>query len=192
MQLQSNSVERVARPVRGLPTGHGSAAGVSPSVPLPAVDADLEWLLCTAPSLMGLRSTHGGIVAALEGGGSGAFDSSAAEAQVERAIPHVARARRLGAIWAQLDGPTRRILTTHYTPRSSWPPGVTAMLGVFAAAAMALTGDRDRLEVACCHGALAANQAIIRRERGRAERAVSRAHRAWRDARAAHDEAHVD
>ncbi len=157
-------------------------------MPLPAVDADLEWLLTVAPSLMGLRSTHGGIVAALEGGGSGAFDSSAAEAQVERALPHVARARRLGAIWAQLDGPTRRLLTTHYTPRSSWPPGVTAMLGVFAAVAMASTKDRDRLEVACCHGTLAANQAIIRRERGRAERVVNRAHRAWRGAKDAFDD----
>lgn len=152
-------------------------------MPLPAVDADLEWLLAVCPSLLGLRSTHGGIVAALEGGGSGAFDSSAAEAQVERAIPHVARARRLGAIWATLDAPTRRLLTTHYTPRSSWPPGVTAMLGVFASVAMTMTKDQDRLELACCHGALAANQAIIRRERGRAERAVSRAHRAWRDAK---------
>jgi hypothetical protein len=154
-------------------------------VPLHAVDADLEWLLTVAPSLMGLRSTHGGIVAALEGGGSGAFDSSAAEAQVERAITHVARARRLGAVWATLDGPARRILTTHYTPRSSWPPGVTAMLGVFAGVTMAMTTDKARLELACCHGTLAANQAIIRRERGRAERAVSRAHRAWRDAKTA-------
>jgi len=160
-------------------------AGVHPRVPPPAVDDDLEWLLTVAPSLLGLRSTHGGIVAALEGGGSGAFDSSAAEAQVERAIPHVARARRLGAIWTTLDGPTKRILTTHYTPRSSWPPGVTAMLGVFTSVAMAMTKDRDRLEVACCHGALAANQAVIRRERGRAERAVNRAHRAWRDAKTA-------
>jgi hypothetical protein len=152
-------------------------------VPLPAVDSDLEWLLTVAPSLMGLRSTHGGIVAALEGGGSGAFDSSAAEAQVERAIPHVARARRLGAIWAILDTATRKLLVTHYQSRSSWPPGVTAMLGVFAGVTMAMTTDKARLELACCHGTLAANQTIIRRERGRAERAVSRAHRAWREAK---------
>lgn len=154
-------------------------------MPHHAVDPDLEWLLTVAPSVMGARSTHGGIVAALEGGGSGAFDSSAAEAQVERALPHVARARRLGAIWAQLDGPTRRLLTTHYQSRSSWPPGVTAMLGVFTGVTMALTKDKARLELACCHGTLAVNQAVIRRERGRAERAVNRAHRAWRDAKTA-------
>jgi hypothetical protein len=82
-----------------------------------------------------------------------------------------------------LDGPTRRLLTTHYQSRSSWPPGVTAMLGVFTSVAMAMTKDKARLELACCHGTLAANQAIIRRERCRAERVVSRAHRAWRDAK---------
>ena len=146
-------------------------------------DPDLEWLLCQAPCLMGVRSGHGAFVAVLEGGGSGAFDSSAAEALVERARPHVARARRLSAVWAQLDAPTRQVLVTHYTPRSGWPPGVLAMLGSVTAVAMAMTRDRGRLELACCHGTLASNQAAIRRERGRAERAVNRAHRAWRDAK---------
>lgn len=168
-------------------------AGVLSTVPItrddrePPVrrDDDLEWLLCQAPALLGLRSTHGGIVAALEGGGSGAFDSSAAESLCERALPHVARARRLGVVWAALDAPTRRVLVTHYTPRASWPPGVTAMLGVYAAVTMSMTTDRARLELACCHGALATNQAVIRRERGRAERAVARAHRAWREAKTA-------
>jgi hypothetical protein len=136
------------------------------------------------PPCSGLRSTHGGIVAALEGGGAGAFDSSAAEAQVERARPHVARARRLGAVWAQLDAPARKLrIETQYTPRSGWPPGVSAMLAPFTAVVVAMTTDRARLELACCHGALASNQSLIRRERGRAERAVSRAHRAWKDAK---------
>lgn len=36
---------------------------------------------------MDYRSTHGGIVAALKGGGAGAFDSGTAEAQVEPARP---------------------------------------------------------------------------------------------------------
>jgi hypothetical protein len=128
-------------------------------VPHPAVDPDLEWLVCQALSLMGLRSTHGGSVACLEGGGSAAFDSSAAEALCERALPHVARARRLGAVWAQLDPTTRQVLTTHYTPRSGWPPGVTEMLGTFAAVAMAMTTDRARLELACCHS-IVGNQAF--------------------------------
>jgi hypothetical protein len=150
---------------------------------LPTTDPDLEWLLTVMPSLMGARSGHGAIVAVLEGGGSGAFDSSGAEAVCERALPHVARARRLGAIWALLDAATRNVLTVHYQGRSSWPPGVTAMLGTVAGVAMSLTRDRARLEVACCHGTLGANQAVIRRERGRAERLVKAAHRAWRDAK---------
>lgn len=146
-------------------------------------DPDLEWLLCVAPGLLGQQSGHGAIVAVLEGGGSGAFDSAAAEAVVERARPHVARARRLRAIWAELDRDSRRVLLAHYTPRSGWAPGVAAMLGPFAALALLLTEDRPRLELACCHGSLAANRALIRRERDRAERTLARAHRAWRDAR---------
>jgi hypothetical protein len=54
------------------------AAGVSPEVH--PTDPDLEWLLCQIPVVARLRSTHGGIVMALEGGGCGAFDLSAAEA----------------------------------------------------------------------------------------------------------------
>jgi hypothetical protein len=66
-----------------------TSPGASRSVPHHAVHPDLERLLTVAAALMGLRSTHGGVMAALEGGVSGAFDSSAAEAQVERAILHV-------------------------------------------------------------------------------------------------------
>lgn len=146
-------------------------------------DPDLEWLLCVAPGLLGQQSGHGAIVAVLEGGGSGAFDSAAAEAVVERARPHVARARRLRAIWAELDRDSRRLLEVHYTPRSGWAPGVAAMLGSFAGVALALCEDRRRLELACCHGSLPVNRALIRRELARAERAVARAHRLWRDAR---------
>jgi hypothetical protein len=147
------------------------------------LDPDLEWLLNIAPSMLGERSGHGAVVSALEGGGSGAFDSGSAENVVERARPHCARARRLREVWALLDAPTRRILVAHYTPRSGWAPGVVAMLGVYASAAMVLTANRAKLELACCHGSLVGNQIRIRREMGRAERAVATAHRAWRSAK---------
>lgn len=62
-------------------------SGVSPCVPPPARDDDLEWLLTVAPSLLGCRSNHAGTTAVLECGGAGAYDASAAEAQVERARP---------------------------------------------------------------------------------------------------------
>jgi hypothetical protein len=78
-----------------------------------------------------------------------------------------------------LDPPTRRILEAHYTPRSGWAPGVVAHLGVYASACMALTANRAKLELACCHGALTGNQIRIQRELGRAERAVRAAHRSW-------------
>lgn len=88
-------------------------SGVSPCVPPPARDDDLEWLLTVAPSLLGCRSYRAGITAVLEGG-AGAYDSSAAEAHVERARSHVARARRLSAVWARLDPSSRKVLTTYY------------------------------------------------------------------------------
>jgi hypothetical protein len=150
--------------IQGCGTEPGGITGVSAGVPLPTVDPDLEWLLTVAPSQLGQRSTHSGIVAALEGGRSGAFDSSAAEALCERALPHVARARWLSAAWARLDLPTRKVLTTHYQARASGPPGVSAMLGTVAAVAMAMTRDRGRLELACCHCTLESNQAVIRRD----------------------------
>lgn len=50
-------------------------------------DPDLDWLLTVAPSLMGASSTHGGIVAVLEGGGSGAFDSSALRPSLNEPAP---------------------------------------------------------------------------------------------------------
>ena len=40
--------------------------------------------------------------------------------------------------------------------------------------------DRGRLELACCHVTLAKDQAVFKRDRGRAERAVARGRRAWR------------
>lgn len=100
---------------------------------LPARDDDLEWLLCVARGLLGQRSGNGAIVAHLKGGGSGPFDSSAAEALVERTRPHVARARRLGAVWALVALEHRKLLEAHYRPRGHWPPGVVAHLGELAA-----------------------------------------------------------
>lgn len=54
-----------------------------------------------------------------------------------------------------LDAPTRQVLTTHYELRSSWSPGITAMLGTVADVPMAKTSDRARLEVGCCHSTVA-------------------------------------
>lgn len=132
----------------------------------PTVDPDLKWFLAVAPSFMGLRSTHGGIVAALEGGGARAFDSSASQAQVERARPHVARARRLGTARPGdapgLDHPLHAaLLMAPWRPLASWRCSEH-----FTAVAMSMTTDRARLELACCHGTLASNLSVIRRERG--------------------------
>jgi hypothetical protein len=79
-----------------------------------------------------------------------------------------------------LDIETRQLLEAHYLPRS-WAPGVLAAFGLYAGAALALTKDRGKLELACCHVSLEVNRATIGRELGRAERAVRAAHARWRD-----------
>jgi hypothetical protein len=97
-------------------------------------DPDLEWLLCVLPSLLGcVGSGHSGLVAALErgqalGGGGNVPDSRRAEDTFERALPHLARARRQEDVWARPSTEQRRILEAHYrrplrgnqaSPRSS-------------------------------------------------------------------------
>jgi len=151
------------------------------------IDSDLEWLLCVMPSLMGEGSGHGALVAALERGqalGGGCASSDGAEEAVERARPHVERARRLTAIWARLELTHRRVLHAHYyQPRSHWRPGVRAHLGELAGACKVLTPMWDSLELACSNASQSGHSARIKRELGRAERALAAAHRAWRDAK---------
>jgi hypothetical protein len=152
-------------------------------------DPDLEWLLCVMPALMGESSGYGAIVAALERGqalGGGSPSSAGAEEAVERARPHVERSRRLRAIWGGLALQHRRVLEAHYyQPRSQWRHGVHAHLGELAGACKHLAPLWLSLELACSNAAHTGNAARIRRELGRAERAVAAAHRAWWAAKAA-------
>jgi hypothetical protein len=77
----------------------------------------------------------------------------------------VARARRLGAIWVQLDTPPKADRDPLHAAIVV-APGRHRDARVFTAVTMTMTKDRDRLEVACCDGILAVNQALIRREQG--------------------------
>jgi hypothetical protein len=151
-------------------------------------DPDLEWFLCVMPALMGEGSGHGALVAALERGqslGGGCASSAGAEDAVERARPHVERARRLRAVWARLGLEHRRVLEAHYyQPRAHWRPGVQAHLGELAGACKLLTPMWESLELACSNASQSGHAARIKRELRRAERALSAAHRAWRDAKA--------
>jgi hypothetical protein len=151
-------------------------------------DPDLEWLLCVMPALMGEGSGYGAILAALERGqalGGSSPSSAGAEDAVERARPHVERSRRLRAIWGALELQHRRVLEAHYyQPRSQWRHGVAAHLGELAGACKHLTPLWNSLELACSNAAQTGNAARIHRELGRAERAVSAAHRAWWAAKA--------
>jgi hypothetical protein len=107
-------------------------AGVLPSVPPPAVDPDLEW---PRPSLMGVRSTHGGIVPTLEGGGSGASARQRLRPRSNGHGPARARARRLGAVWASSTrrpgkcSPTRASIDFGRVGSVERPWGAAASLG---------------------------------------------------------------
>jgi hypothetical protein len=153
-------------------------------------DPDLEWLLCVLPSLLGsVGSGHSGLVAALERGqapgrGGGVPDSRRAEDTVERALPHLARARRLEDVWARLSAEHRRILEVHYRGTATRLPGVTAQLGRLDRVCLLLSPDRAALEGACRNPTEKSHAARIRRELVKAERAVNAAHRAWRDLKA--------
>lgn len=148
-------------------------------------DPDIEWLLCVLPSLLGsVGSGHSGLVAALErgqslGGGGGVPHSRRAEETVERALPHLARARRLEDVWSRLSTEHRRILEVHYRGASLRLPGFTAQLGRLDRVCLLLSSERAALEAACTHPTERSNAARIRREVANAERAVTEAHRAW-------------
>jgi len=151
-------------------------------------DPDIAWLLCEAPGLLGERSSHAAVVAALESGtpGNGSPSSSMAEDRIERARPHIARARRLQSIWACMRPEARALLLVHYTPRNHWPPGVLPHLGRLSALCLHLAPRRASLEMACSNAILPQHAATIRRALDRARRALAAAHRAWRAAKADH------
>lgn len=146
-------------------------------------DTDLEWFLCEMPALLGETSGHGAVIAALERGPGGSQGSDGAWEAVERARPHVARARRLKAVWVMLAPDHRQLLQVHYTAPACRRQGVLAQLGELAAVALALASDRGKLEGACSHPAAAHNARRIAEARGMAQRALAQAHRAWVSAR---------
>lgn len=146
-------------------------------------DPDLEWLLCEAPALLGQRSGHGAVIAAMERGPGGSASTEGAWDAVERARPHVARARRLRAAWGILAPDHRRLLEAHYSGPACRGAGVVAQLGEFARAALVLCSDRAALERACGHPSGKSSGRVIAEARRLAQRALGHAHRAWDGAR---------
>lgn len=143
--------------------------------------ADLEWLLQGYDRDMGRSGTLAATVAILEHGGPGASGSDVVEAMIERldrAVPAVARARRLLPRWARLRPGHRGVLTAYYSTAGKLPARADALLGRFATTALYLArgaGLRRLLR------ALAANDGgYISPVRKSAEGAVRGAHKAWR------------
>jgi hypothetical protein len=148
-------------------------------------DPDLEWLLCEAPALLGERSGHAAVIAALERGPGGAQSTDGAWDTIERARPHTARLRRLRCAWALLAPDARRLLEVHYSGPACRAAGVAAQLGELARAALALCSDRRALEAACGHPSGRGSARRIAEARRLASRALAHAHRSWSSARRA-------
>lgn len=148
-------------------------------------DPDLEWLLCVAPALLGQRSGHAAVVAALERGPGGTPSTDSAWDTIERARPHTARLRRLRGAWVLLPPDARRLLEAHYSGPACRAAGVAAQLGELARAAVALCSDRAALEQACGHPSGRGSGRRIAEARTLATRALRHAHRAWSSARSA-------
>lgn len=148
-------------------------------------DPDLEWFLCEMPALLGETSGHGAVIAALERGPGGSPGSDGAWDAVERARPHVGRARRLRRVWARLAPDERHLLRVHYTAPASRQGGIVSQLGELAAAALALCSDRRALELACGHPSGKGSARRLAEARRLASRALTHAHRAWTGARRA-------
>jgi hypothetical protein len=148
-------------------------------------DPDLEWLLCEAPALLGQRSGHAAVIAALERGPGGAQSTDSAWDAIERARPHEGRVRRLRAAWALLPPDHRRLLQVHYDGPACREAGLAAQLGELARAALDLCSDRRALEQACGHPAGRGSARLIAEARRLATRALANAHRAWIGARRA-------
>jgi hypothetical protein len=148
-------------------------------------DPDLDWLLCEAPALLGQRSGHAAVIAALERGPGGAQSTDSAWDAIDRARPHEGRVRRLRAAWARLAPAERRLLEVHYTAPACRAAGVLSQLGGVAAAALAVCSDRSALEQACGHPSGEGSARRISEARKLAERALRQAHRTWSSARRA-------
>lgn len=149
------------------------------AVPELVRDPDLDWLLCEVPALLGERSGHGAIVAALERGPGSAASTDGAWATIEQARPHEARLRRLRRAWALLAPDERQLLERHYSGPACRAPGVAAQLGELGRAALALCSDRGALEHACSHPSGKGSAQRIADAQRLARRALSHAHRAW-------------
>lgn len=160
-------------------------------------DPELEWYLCASDSALGLRSSLGAQIAAIErGGGSGGvpsdLPSSIAALDLLRpsAMPG-ARMRRCEAAWRSLDLGARHVLQAHYTltlpthtaggSRQRFPAGVEARLGTLAGVACLhaiQSGTLAALLRACERGTSAPLAAAAKA----AQTATAAAHAAFRAA----------
>lgn len=160
-------------------------------------DPELEWFLCCSDSALGVRSSLGAQIAAIErGGGSGGVPSDlpATLSGLDMLRPSRwpgARWKRCSEAFARLPVSVARVLIAHYvltlptesstTGRQRFPVGVEARLGSFAGVALLAANDAGTLPgllKACEKGTTATVERAITSARA----ATVAAHRAFREA----------
>jgi hypothetical protein len=167
---------------------------------------ELDWWLTCRDAACGHKSSFGGQVAVIESGGehaanldaSGAYRHPFTDHQIlntrhERAFGMDRRLRRRWILLHEFDVGNatqhQRILLAHYTAsnpseadgdgRQRWPKGVESRLSQYAGVAIMLTpvekGARAKLLMACQKG----DDKALEAAKGRADRAIRAAHRAY-------------
>lgn len=152
----------------------------------PDYDPDWDWYLNEAPALLGERGNLQGVVAQVEMGTVGAStiaDTGPQHEALIRALPAVARARRLNEAWQRLEPRHQTTLRARYLQRNRWPTGCSVHLAHLAGVALLLSPDERELKRACLNATKREHVRVIARDLATARKAVREAHTAGKEAR---------
>lgn len=146
-------------------------------------EADVEWLLCDAPGLLGERSVAASNFGAIERGGASPSisDTGPYHNQFIDAIDAVDRARKLSAAWEALPTHHQATLRARYITRQYWPLGCQAFLSqALVGVALYYAEDREALLDACTRGSQKDAKRVITAATKDAFERVRDAHNEWR------------
>lgn len=142
---------------------------------------DIDWLLNSAPGLLGERGANHD-----PSGGTGPrfiADTGPMHARMISSLPHVQRQRRLNRVWVTLSALDRAVLEHLYRPRQqTGDPGMRVAFGELAAVVCALCPDPEKLRRALLAPDTQRSRDTVRAALTEASRATAAAHRAWRNA----------
>lgn len=141
-------------------------------------DSEIAWYLREAAGALGEQGFQPS-----DGGTDGALTSSDPyhESFMLR-IPHATRARRCDTVWREMEGYSRRVLTSHYHTRRWWPQGTEAQLGSgLVGATLGSLSSEGRLQLlqACLSASNKESERIIKAAKARALEDLRYAHLQW-------------